>query len=282
MQPQVTPLDGSKAIGITCTDKPVTAFGGLALFVAFAQRIGLAAKLAEALPFVLTSPNATPPHHIVLAFLAGVLAGARRFAQRAVLQADVPVRPLFGLRRFPSTATVTRFFRRFTPKAITATVVREELAVRPTARGRELFQVPGYRFHAIVTTPATPPEEVWRTATGRADSENRVKELQHAFGADGCCSRRFSGTEAALRSIGLLSNLVGEFQRSLGHVTLRTLATLRTTLFACGAILGADGRQPMLRLSRAKPWQATLLAYLQRLFPTPATCNAVPATEANV
>jgi len=108
MQAQVTPLDGSKAIGITFTDKPVTAFGGLALFVAFAQRIGLAAKLAEALPFVLTSPNATPPHHIVLAFLAGVLAGARRFAQLAVLQADVPVRQLFGLRRF-------------TPKAITAT-----------------------------------------------------------------------------------------------------------------------------------------------------------------
>ena len=108
MQAQVTPLDGSKAIGITFTDKPVTAFGGLALFVAFAQRIGLAAKLAEALPFVLTSPNATPPHHIVLAFLADVLASARRFAQLAVLQADVPVRQLFGLRRF-------------TPKAITAT-----------------------------------------------------------------------------------------------------------------------------------------------------------------
>ena len=48
MQAQVTPLDGSKALGITFTGKPVTAFGGLALFVAFAERIGLAAKLAEA------------------------------------------------------------------------------------------------------------------------------------------------------------------------------------------------------------------------------------------
>jgi hypothetical protein len=41
---------GTKAIGITFTDKPVTAFGGLALFVAFAQRIRLATKLAEVLP----------------------------------------------------------------------------------------------------------------------------------------------------------------------------------------------------------------------------------------
>ncbi len=37
MHAQVTPLDGTKAIGITFTDKPVTAFGGLALFVVFAQ-----------------------------------------------------------------------------------------------------------------------------------------------------------------------------------------------------------------------------------------------------
>lgn len=449
MQAQVTPLDGSKAIGITFTDKPVTAFGGLALFVVFAERIGLATKLAEVLPFVLTSPNATPPHHVVLAFLAGVLAGARRFAQLAVLQADVPVRQLFGLRRFPSTATVTRFFRRFTPKAITATfeplwtwcldrlparpqgytldldssvferygtpegalkgynpkkrgrpshhplfavlaearciahvwlrsgntasargttaflaealallegrvtvalvradsgffdeailtaleaaalpyaivarftsllqagvyglpfrpfapglevaelvyqakrwararrivVVREEVAVRHDARGRELLQLPGYRFHAVVTTLTLPPEEVWRTYNGRADIENRIKELKHAFGADGFCSRRFAGIEAALRFICLLYNLVGEFQRSLGHATLRTLATLRTTLFACGAILGADGRHPMLRLSRAKPWQATFLAYLQRLLPKDSNCNAVLTTEANV
>ncbi len=117
-------------------------------------------------------------------------------------------------------------------------------------------------------------------ARGRADSENRVKELTHAFGADGFCSRRFAGTEAALRFICLLYNLIGEFQRCLGHVTLRTLATLRTTLFACGAMLGADWRQPMLRLPRAKPWQATFLAYLQRLLPTPSNGHAIPGTEA--
>ena len=45
MQAELTPLDGAKAIGMPFTDKPVTAFGGLALFVAFAQRIGLAEKL---------------------------------------------------------------------------------------------------------------------------------------------------------------------------------------------------------------------------------------------
>lgn len=91
MQAQVTPLVSSKAIGIIFTDKPVAAFGRLALFVAFAQRISLAGKLSEALPFALASPKVTPPHPILLAFLSSVLAGAYCFAQLAVLQADVPV-----------------------------------------------------------------------------------------------------------------------------------------------------------------------------------------------
>jgi len=34
----------------------------------------------------------------------------------------------------------------------------------------------------------------------------------------------------------------------------------------------------ILRLSRAKPWQATFLAYLQRLLPMASNCNAVSAT----
>lgn len=448
MQAQITPLDGTKAIGITFTEKPVTAFGGLALFVAFAQRIGLAAKLAETLPFVLTSPNATPPHQIVLAFFAGVLAGARRFAQLALLRADVPIRQLFGLRRFPSTATFTRFFRRFTQRTVTTTfeplfiwcrdrlparpqgytldldssvferygaqegalkgynprkrgrpshhplfavlaearhiahvwlrsgnagvargaiaflaevwallaarvqitlvradsgffeeaillaleaarvpyaiaarftnplqaavyrltfrpfapglevgelryqahrwtrarrliVVREELAVRAAARGRELFHCPGYRFHAVVTTLLGPPEAVWRTYNGRADTENRLKELKHAFGADGFCSQRFWATEAALRYICLLYNLLEEFQRSLGAGARRTLATLRTTVFTCGAILGRVGHQAVLRLSRPKSWHQTFLDYLQRVLDPGPNCNAVRVAEVN-
>jgi hypothetical protein len=447
MQAELTPMGGQKAIGITFTDKPVTAFGGLGLFVTFAERLGLAQALEAALPFPVTSPNATPPHQILLAFFAGVLAGARRFAQLAVLRADEPVRQLFGLRRFPSTATFTRFFRRFTAKTVTETfaplfagclarlpqraagytldldssvferygtqegalkgynpkkrgrpshhplfavvaearciahvwlrsgntgaargaaaflsevqalcpehvgltlvradsgffdeafllaleaahlpyivaarftnplqaaayrlsfrpfaaglevaelpyqalrwtrarrliVVREELARRPTARGRELFHAPGYRFHAVVTTLATSPEDVWRTYNGRADTENRLKELKYGFGADGFCSRRFWATEAALRAICLLYNLVEAFQGALAVPVRRTLSTLRVTVFACGAILGRVGRQAVLRLSRTPVWQQVFLAQLQRLLTGVPNCNAVVPTEA--
>jgi len=41
MQAELPSLDEQKAIGITFTDKPVTVFGGLALFMAFAERVGL-------------------------------------------------------------------------------------------------------------------------------------------------------------------------------------------------------------------------------------------------
>lgn len=447
MHAELTPMGGRKAIGITFTDKPVTAFGGLALFVAFAERLGLAQTLAAALPFTVTSPNATPPHQILLAFFAGVLAGARRFAQLAVLRADEPVRQLFGLRRFPSTATFTRFFRRFSAKTVTETfgplfagclarlpsrpegytldldssvferygtqegalkgynpkkrgrpshhplfavlaearciahvwlrsgntgsargataflaetrallpahvgvtrvradsgffeepfllaleaaqlpyivaarftnplqaaayrltfrpfapglevgelryqalrwtaarrliVVREELARRPAARGRELFHAPGYRFHAVVTTLAAVPEAVWRLYHGRADTENRLKELKHAFGADGFCSQRFWATEAALRAICFLYNLVEAFQGALAAPVRRTLHTLRVTVFACGAILGRVGRQAVLRLSRPSGWQQRFVEQLQRLATEPSNCNAVTLSEA--
>jgi hypothetical protein len=447
MQAELTPLHGQNAIGITFTEKPVTAWGGLALFVAFAERIGLASKLAEVLPFVVTSPNATPPAHVLLAFFAGVLAGARRFAQLAFLRVDEPVRQLFALRRYPSTATFTRFFRRFTAKSVTSTfeplfqwclarlpvrpqgytldldssvferygeqegalkgynpkkrgrpshhplfavlaearciahvwlrsgntgaargataflaelwallgahirltlvradsgffaeeilaalealrlpyiiaarftnplqaaayrlafrafgpgleaaelpyralrwtqtrrliVIREELAVHPDARGRELFACPGYRFHAVVTTLSAAPEDVWYTYNGRADTENRLKELKGAFGADGFCSRRFWATEAALRAICVLYNLIEEFQGALAAPLRRTLATLRTTVFACGAILGRVGRQLVLRLSRPTLWQQRFLDQLQRLVTWSPNCNAVAADGA--
>lgn len=57
-------------------------------------------------------------------------------------------------------------------------VVRELIEERPEARGRRLFEVPGYTFHAVVSTLSLPPENVWRFYNSRADSENRLRELK--------------------------------------------------------------------------------------------------------
>jgi hypothetical protein len=44
--------------------------------------------------------------------------------------------------------------------------------------------------------------------------ENRIAELKHGLAADDFCLRELFATEAAFRSILLLFNLLGEFQRA--------------------------------------------------------------------
>ena len=61
--------------------------------------------------------------------------------------------------------------------------------------------------------------------------------------------QEFFATEAAFRSILLLFNLLGEFQRACGLPSYRQPATLRAQVFLCGALLGRAGRHLVLHLS---------------------------------
>jgi hypothetical protein len=131
MQHEATSLLGSEKIGISFTEKPVTPWGGLVLFSGLCRQIGFEAALREALPFKLTSPNATDPVEIVLAFMAGVLTGSRRLAHVERLRWDEGVRRILGLDRFVSDTTLSRFFRRFSQGSVTAvfdSLLRWELA----------------------------------------------------------------------------------------------------------------------------------------------------------
>ncbi len=119
MRYEATSLLGSEKIGIVFTEKAVTPWGGLTLVSGLCQQIGLEAALREALPFRLTSPNATDPVEIVLAFMAGVLVGSRRLAHVERLRWDEGVRRILGLERFVSDTTLSRFFRRFSAGSVT-------------------------------------------------------------------------------------------------------------------------------------------------------------------
>jgi hypothetical protein len=118
MEYQATSLLGSEEIGIEFTNKPVTPWGGLVLFSGLAREAGLEQALREALSFELTSPNATDPVEIALAFMAGVLVGSRRLAHIERLRWDEGVRKILGTARFVSDTTMARFFRRFTVGAV--------------------------------------------------------------------------------------------------------------------------------------------------------------------
>lgn len=115
-----TSLLGGEGMELVFTEKAVTPWGGLVLFSGLARQIGLEAVLRRALPFQVTSPNATDPVEIVLAFMAGVLAGSRRLAHIERLRYDEGVRRILGLKRFASDTTLARFFRRFGAGAVSA------------------------------------------------------------------------------------------------------------------------------------------------------------------
>ncbi|HCS76841.1 MAG TPA: hypothetical protein DIW05_03685, partial [Syntrophaceae bacterium] len=48
-----------------------------------------------------------------------------------------------------------------------------------------------WRYGAFVTDLALPAVDVWRTYRGRADAENRIKELKADFGLDAFNMQKF-------------------------------------------------------------------------------------------
>jgi hypothetical protein len=151
------------------------------------------------------------------------------------------------------------------PHSRRVVVVREEEKERPEARGRKLIEVPGYKFHAIVTTLELAPVDLWRFYNSRADSENRIKELKEDFGADGFCLRPFQGTEAVFRLICCLYNLVAQFKREVLNDEAVRLTTLRHRLLVVGAVLGAHGRKRVLRLGITGKWRERFARLLARI-----------------
>ena len=95
------------------TSRAVTPFGGVAVFVAFLEKLKFVDKVRQHMPFRFTSPNQIEPSVTLTAFLVSVLAGARRFAHTGLLRADRALHALLGIPRFPSDDTIRNLFRRF-------------------------------------------------------------------------------------------------------------------------------------------------------------------------
>lgn len=143
-------------------------------------------------------------------------------------------------------------------KARRMVVVRHELRLRPQALGKNLIEVPGYKFSAFVTTLDLPPAEICRLYNGRSDSENRIAELKGDFGLNGFCLDPFYATEAAFRCVMLAYNLMSLFRQALLQApTAVRLSTMRFQCFALGAWIGRQGRNKVIRISldaRRRPW----------------------------
>jgi hypothetical protein len=161
-------------------------------------------------------------------------------------------------------------------------VIRQRIEQRPQAGGKSLLEVPGYRFQALITNlPASVDAlTVWRRYNGRADIENRIKELGQQFGIKRLCVDNFWGTEAMHHLAIAAYNLCVLLQRRLGQLEKCELNTLRWRLFSRAAVWSRARGKPTLKLAVADPnfrsWWRDILAKLTA-FPN---CNAVGSLQA--
>jgi hypothetical protein len=105
-------LTGERVI-LRETRRAVTPFGGVAVFIAFLQRIDLVGQIRRHMPIQWKSPNRIDPTDTFIAFLMTVLVGAKRFAHAALLRGDHALHALLGMQRFPIDDTIRNLFREF-------------------------------------------------------------------------------------------------------------------------------------------------------------------------
>jgi len=140
-------------------------------------------------------------------------------------------------------------------KARRVVVVRHRQA--DGREGRMLLEVPGYTYSVYVTNLSLPGLQVRRLYQGRADSENRIKELLKDFAIGGFVSRKFWATEAAFRMACHGYNLMSLFRQALLKAAApQTLSTLRVQCFAIGASLGKSAHRRVLRIGLPPPRRA--------------------------
>ena len=161
-------------------------------------------------------------------------------------------------------------------------VIRQRVEQRPEAGGKTLLDVPGYRFQALVTNLPRSVDAlaVWRQYNGRADLENRIKELGQQFGIKRLCVDNFWGTEAMHHLAIAAYNLCVLLQRRLGQLEKCELNTLRWRLFSRAAVWSRARGKPTLKLAVRRQthrhWWREILTKLTAL----PNCNAIGSLQA--
>lgn len=135
--------------------------------------------------------------------------------------------------------------------------VREEIEKRALGKQLSLFtkddeQYGKYRYGAMTTDLRLSALEIWRLYRGRANCENRIKELKYDFGAGSFNQKNFFATEATLSTVMMAFNLMSLFRKTLiKGTTNQTLKTLRYKLFAIPGYITNSGRKRTLNLALA-------------------------------
>jgi hypothetical protein len=145
--------------------------------------------------------------------------------------------------------------------------LRQTLTERPEASGRRLLECPGYTYRVFVTSVPYAAELVTRMYAGRADSENRIKELKEDLSLDTFCLQSFDATDAAFRTGCVLFNLLMGFRETVLPSCWfeRRLRAVRDLVFLVGADLIPKARRLRIRFAVPAEERPEFLHRLRRL-----------------
>jgi hypothetical protein len=94
---EISTLLSDERLILRKTQRAVTPFGGLAVFISFLGKIGLVEAVRQHMPVHWRSPNHIDPTATFTAFLISVLVGAGRFAHARLLRGDRALHALLDL-----------------------------------------------------------------------------------------------------------------------------------------------------------------------------------------
>lgn len=154
-------------------------------------------------------------------------------------------------------------------------MVRQEVEKRPKAAGKQVRQLElfgdgqdfgKYRYSCFVTNLALPAKIVYDSYRGRADSENRIKELKYDFSIDDFVSHNFRATEACGNFIVMAYNFMSLFRHALINSDKKKfLKTIRYELISTPAYLGKKKDKHILYLARSLKTRKSFLSIWEKL-----------------
>ena len=154
-------------------------------------------------------------------------------------------------------------------------MVRQEVEKRPKAAGKQVRQLElfedeqdfgKYRYSCFVTNLALPAKIVYDSYRGRADSENRSKELKYDFSIDDFVSHNFWATEAYGNFIVMAYNFMSLFRHALINSDKKKfLKTIRYELISTPAYLGKKKDKHILYLARSLKTRKSFLSIWEKL-----------------
>ena len=145
-------------------------------------------------------------------------------------------------------------------------MVRQETDKRPKAAGKKIKKIKNpkqleffpdiaelgnYRYSCFITSLTLPAKAVYDLYRGRADSENRIKEIKYDFSADKFSSQDFWATEACDSFIIMAYNFISLFRHAIiNSKQSHFLKTIRYKILSIPAYLEKKGDKNVLRLVR--------------------------------